>query len=217
MIMKKIALILINLVFIINFGSAQIKAVTEKGDTISVYENGTWEKFISNKAVTYIESNVKATVEVDEFEKTKKITTETWKSFGKNTLNKTIYGSLFRLDDLTVFTILYTGDLGCLSQHSSTMKVKLTNGQIIEFSQISDTKCGDFTSAKFIPLTREQLKIADYKTLLNENLEILKQFDWETIRIHGSEYYTDITPNPSKKMLHPEQFFRQHIISADNN
>lgn len=24
--------------------SAQIKAVTEKGDTISVYDNGTWEK-----------------------------------------------------------------------------------------------------------------------------------------------------------------------------
>ncbi len=195
--------------------SAQIKAVTEKGDTINVYDNGTWEKLNKVKKIADIESTVEATVEVDEFDKSKKIRTESWSKFGKNKLGRTISGSLIRVDDLTVFSISYSGDLGCMSEYSTTMKVKLTNGEIVEFSQISDTDCGDYPTARFIPLKKEQLKDPNLKNLMADNLDLLKQYDWETIRINGSEYYTDIIPNPSRRMEKPEQFFRQHLITAD--
>lgn len=195
--------------------SAQEKAVTMKGDTIIVYENGTWEKINKVKKVVDIETTVEATVEIDEFEKTKKIRTESWSKFGKNKLGRIISGNLIRVDDLTVFSISYSGDLGCMSEYNTTMKVKLTNGEIIEFAQISDTDCGDYPTARFIPIKKEQLKDPNFKSILKDNLELLKQYDWETIRINGSEYYTDIIPNPSRKMEKPEQFFRQHIISAD--
>ena len=195
--------------------SAQIKAVTEKGDTINVYENGTWEKLNKIKKIADIESNVEATVEVDEFDKSKKISTESWSKFGKNELARTISGSLTRVDDLTVFSISYSGDLGCMSKYSTTMKVKLTNGEIVEFSQISDTDCGDYPTARFIPLKKEQLKDPNLKNLMANNLDLLKQYDWETIRINGSKYYTDFIPNPSRRIEKPEQFFRLHLLSAD--
>lgn len=47
-IMKKVLLIITSL-FITYFSSAQIRAVTENGDTINVYENGTWEKKVFKK------------------------------------------------------------------------------------------------------------------------------------------------------------------------
>jgi len=212
--MKKTIIILTILLVLVKM-SAQERAVTMKGDTINVYENGTWEKINKVKKITEIESNVKATVEIDEFSKAKKIRTENWTKFGKNPFGGTINGSLAKVDDFTVFIISYSGNLGCLSEYDSTMKVKLTNGEIIEFSQISDTDCGDNPSARFIPLTREQLKDPDLKDLLKDNLEILRQFDWETIRVQGTEYYTDISPNVSRKMENPEQFFRQHLIAVD--
>ncbi|WP_066757900.1 hypothetical protein [Crocinitomix algicola] len=213
--MKNLLLVSIFLSLTLNAVS-QIQAITENGDTITVFENGTWEKTKYAKEITYINSTVKATVEVDEFEKTKKITTERWSRFGVNNVSETISGYLFRVDDLTVFSITYSGDLGCLSEYSTTMKVKLTNGNVIEFAQISDTECGDNETARFIPLTRDQLKDESFQSILDENIEQLKQFDWETIRINGSEYYTDISPKKSGKVPNPEQFFRQHIIAADN-
>jgi len=212
--MKKIFTVVMILSISIQ-ASAQIKAVTEKGDTINVYENGTWESLNKIKEIADIESTVKATVKVDEFENSKRITTENWSRFGKNTIGNTISGSLIRVDELTVFEISFTGDLGCLSEYSTKMKVKLTNGEIIEFAQLSDTDCGDYPTARFIPLTRDQMNDPDLYDIMADNLNKLKQYDWDTIRLDGTEYYTDITPNSSQKVEKPEQFFRQHIIAAD--
>lgn len=212
--MKKIFTIVIILSISIQ-ASAQIKAVTEKGDTINVYENGTWEKLNKIKEIADIESTVEATVVVDEFENSKRITTESWSKFGKDKARNTISGSLLRVDKLTVFTISYTGDLGCFSEYSTTMKVKLTNGEIIEFAQISDTDCGDYPTARFVPLSKDQMEDPDLYSLLADNLDMLKQYDWETIRLDGTEYYTDIIPNLSQRVEKPEQFFRQHLIAAD--
>ena len=212
--MKKIFTIVIILSISIQ-ASAQIKAVTEKGDTINVFENGTWEKLNKIKEIADIESTVEATVEVDEFENSKKITTENWSKIGKDKAGNTISGNLLRVDKLTVFTISYTGDSGCFSENRTTMKVKLTNGEIIEFVQLSDTECGDYPTVRFIPLTIDQMKDPDLYSILADNLDVLRQYDWETIRINGTEYYTDIRPNPSQRVEKPEQFFRQHLIAAD--
>lgn len=194
---------------------AQGIAVTQKGDTINVYENGTWEKINQVEKIVATKINVEATVEVDEFNNSKKIRTSNWSKFGRNKLGKSISGNLIRVNDLTVFSISYSGDLGCMSEYNTTMKVKLANGEIIEFSQISDTDCGDFPTVRFIPLKKKQLKDPNLKTLMAENLDLLKQYNWVTIRINGSEYYTDITPSVTRKIENPEQYFRQHLIAAD--
>lgn len=195
--------------------SAQIIAVTEKGDTISVYENGTWEKLNKEKKSVEIETTVKATIEVDEFEKSKRIKTENWAQFGKDVAGRTINGSLIRVDDLTAFSISYSGEIGCMSEYTTTLKVKLTNGQIIEFSQVSDTDCGSSPSAIFIPINKELGNEPNFNELMSDNIDMLKQYDWETIRLNGTEYYTDIKPNPNRRIEKPEQFFRQHLIAAD--
>ena len=96
------------------------------------------------------------------------------------------------------------------------MKVKLSNDEIIEFIQASKTDCGSYINATFIPITKADLDNKDYLKLLKANVETLKEFDWVSIRITGTEYYTDILPRKSKKMKKPEQFFRQHFTAIDN-
>ena len=113
-------------------------------------------------------------------------------------------------------TLTLSADLGCMSQQRSTMKVKLSNDEIIEFVQASKTDCGSFIYANFIPITKADLKNKDYLKLMKDNVETLKEFDWVSIRIQGTEYYTDILPRKSKKMEKPEQFFRQHFTAIDN-
>lgn len=217
MIMKK-AITTSLLFFIAYLASAQTIAVTENGDTITIYDNGTWEPLKSKPITKEIRTTVEVVTEVDEFEKTKKTTSEPWTQFGENTNNNRISGRLFRVDDITLFIISYSsGNLGCLSEYDSTMKVKLTNGDIVEFSQLSTTDCGDNPSARFIPIARENLENPKYIELLNENIELLKKYDWVSIRLTGSEKYTDLTPNTSRiGEKNAEQFFRQHIIAADN-
>lgn len=101
-------------------------------------------------------NTVKATIEVDQFDKTKIITTDNWLNLGIDKLDHHISGNLISVDDLTVFAITYDGNLGCMAEHSTTLKVKLTNGKIIEFSQISNTDCGRNASAKFMPLKKNK-------------------------------------------------------------
>lgn len=214
--MKKLLYaITITLISISTF--AQEKAVTESGDTIMIYSDRTWKPLASTHKLVDIETTVKVTVEVDEFDKTKKITTENWAHFGINKKGKTISGSMLIVNDLATFLISFTGDLGCLSRYSSTMKVKLSNGKIIEFAQISDTKCGDQPLATFIPVRQDQTKDPNLKKLIAQNLSLLRQYDWITIRLEGTQFYTDLAPNSTNKVKKPAQFFRQHLIAAAKN
>ena len=173
------------------------------------------KKINNTTKASKILNTVKATIEVDQFDKTKIITTDNWLNFGIDKLDHHISGNLISVDDLTVFAITYDGNLGCMAEHSTTLKVKLTNGKIIEFSQISNTDCGRNASAKFMPFKKKQIKDPNFKNLMIENLTLLEQYDWEVIRIKGSEHQIDIKPNLSSEIEKPEQFFRQHLIAAD--
>jgi len=213
--MKKIVITL--LLFCFYTTHAQITAITEKGDTILVFENGTWSESKTLETVTPIVSNVKVDVEVDEFSGDKKCTTKRWYKFGINNLKYTISGWLFKKTDVIVFYIQYSDELGCFSQARSKMLVKLTNGEVIEFTQITDTECGENEIVGFIPVSKDEMKEGDYKELMKERIKTLKEYDWETIRLHGTEYYTDIKPNTTNSIDNPEQFFRQHIIAIESN
>lgn len=213
--MKKVLLVIISL-FITYVASAQIKAVTENGDTINVYENKTWERINKATKISVIETTVKATVKVDEFKNSKTILTEKWRNFAIDKVGNFISGSLLQTPELLGLSITYSGDLGCLSEYSGKMEVKLANGDIVEFFQISDTDCSSsFQTASFIPTSREDMKKTNFKQIHDDNIELLKQYDWALIRLYGSKYNTTLTPNTTKNILKPEQFFRQHIIAAE--
>lgn len=161
-----------------------------------------------------ITAQVTATVEVDNFDGSKKITTERWTGFGENNLRNTISASMLSLNDGIIgLHLSYRGDLGCFSERRSKLLVKLTNDEIIEFTQITRTDCSNTPSAIFWPLTSDELKLTveEIEDIVKDNLELLKNHDWETIRLHGSRYYTDINPKSSRRISNPEQFFRQHI------
>lgn len=195
----------------------QIEAITEKGDTIYIYENGTWKNKLKIKKTNLEDLNVNAKVVVDEFTNKKSVSTESWTSFGVSSSKARLSGSAsYYNDGIYGVTLTLSADLGCMSQQSSTMKVKLSNDEIIEFVQASKTDCGKYIYATFVPVTKADLENKDYLKLMKDNVEILKEFDWVSIRIQGTEYYTDILPLESKKMEKPEQFFRQHFTAIDN-
>mgnify|MGYP000844137951 FL=1 len=213
--MKKTLFILTLILSLKSFG--QVEAVTEKGDTIYVYDNGTWKNKLKIKKTDLIDINVKTTVKVDEFTNKKTVSSESWTSFGISSSKAKLSGSAsFYNNGIYGVTLTLSADLGCMSQQRSTMKVKLSNDEIIEFVQASKTDCGSFIYANFIPITKADLKNKDYLKLMKDNVETLKEFDWVSIRIQGTEYYTDILPRKSKKMEKPEQFFRQHFTAIDN-
>lgn len=166
-------------------------------------------------------TNVKATVKVDEFTKTKTIQTERWSRFGQNELGNILNANLICISDgVIAISIIFTGDLGCLSENRSRLLVKLANDEIVEFTQITQTDCSKTPTATFIPLSSDQLKTVNNQdeilAIIEENIELLMKFNWVTIRLHGSRFYTDINPNPTRQVSNPEQFFIQHIKAIKN-
>ncbi len=103
-----------------------------------------------------------------------------------------------------------------MSEQNSTMKVKLSNGEIIDFIQVSKTDCKNYVYATFIPISQVDLTNKDYLKLIKDNVKTLKEFDWVSIRIQGTEYYTDILPKKSNRIEKPKQFFRQHFTAIDS-
>ncbi len=146
---------------------------------------------------------------VDEFYETRNVTrfidTEMWYGFGKDKNGYKISGKIFKFDDdiIKFNTSSYNVNLGCID----TMEIKLTNSKIVEFAQLNDTDCNDFESVTFIPLSRGQIYyletvadtsyLTDKQLIIEHNLNLLKQYDWQIIRIRGSEGYTDFKPNYS--------------------
>jgi len=213
--MKKTLFILTLILSFKSFG--QVEAITEKGDTIYVYANGTWKNKLKPTKTDLLDLNVKAIVEVDEFTNKKTVSSESWRNFGTSTTKTKLSGSTsFYSNGIYGVTLTLSANLGCMSQQRSTMKVKLSNDEVIEFVQLSKTDCGSYINAIFIPIAKADFKNKNYLKLMKENVETLKEFDWVSMRIQGTEYYTDILPRKSKKMKKPEQFFRQHFTAIDN-
>ncbi|MDG4951304.1 hypothetical protein NLM59_10230 [Weeksellaceae bacterium KMM 9724] len=213
--MKNYTLIILLIIFSSNAYS-QIKAISENGDEVILFENGTWEKTNTTKSIKTINTTVEAKAEIDKFTKSKKIITEQWIYFGKDNSNYRLSGNLYRIDNLTFFNFSYTGDIGCFSEFSSKLEVLLSNGEVIAFSQVGNTECGKNSRVSFLPISKEQQNDKNFQYIHDENLKLLKQHNWETIRLTGSEFYTDIIPNKRRNLEKPEQFFREHITAADS-
>lgn len=163
-------------------------------------------------------TTVNATLKVDKFDNSKSASSDVWVSFGKDASGRIINGNMTRLDNgLIIVNIFYTGDLGCMSQYSSKMKVKLVNGDIIEFLQASSTDCGS-SGTSFIPLNTDEVALPNYGGDLSEQkMATMLTSPWEIIRIEGTEHTADLTPNRTREVQYPEQFFSQHLLAVNNS
>ncbi len=210
---------MIILSFLMWFDShGQKLAVTESGDTIKIFKNRTWKPIKLRRDSRKLLGKVKTKVKVDQFDNSKTITTDSWLEFAADKGNYTVNASMGKFEDYTYLKLAYSGDLGCLSQHSSMLKVKLSSGDIVEWLQISNTICGQTAYANFVPVTQQDMKKQkeDFDEIISHNLGLLEAYDWETIRIIGSDHYTDVFPSTTKKLNNPEQFFRQHLAAIAN-
>jgi len=163
-------------------------------------------------------NNVTVNVKIDAFKNVKTITTASWGNFGVSTKGKEnlLKGFLVKQNGIVNFIMFYEGDIGCLEQFT-TIKVKLSNGEVIVFSKLNATDCENKYYSDFAPINvkEEEGSVAEMDKIMLDNLRKLEKFDWVVIRLNGSEYYVDIVPNKSKSIPNPEQFFRQHIIAAN--
>lgn len=195
---------------------AQETLVRSNGDSIVVFDDGTWKPYLVQVELeknTSLVGDVVAERLEDAMTGDVRISTPTWWVFGKSEIGGNLTGNMMYFSDLLVWKVVINTDLGCLSEYSSKILVKLEDDSIIEFSQISDTDCSDSPNARFIPVTRDELKgddLALVKNLNAERMEALLSQKWKMIRVHGTEYYSDYFPH-SKRNAEPDQFFMQHI------
>ena len=144
----------------------------------------------------------------------KTIVTKSWDKIGNSNLKRKLTASMkYYNEGIYGLSVFFPVDLGCMSSHSSKLQVKLVNGDVVEFSYVSKTDCGDYVTGTFVPLTDEEIRMPNAKETLKSNIDKLATYDWESIRITGSEYYSTIKPNKTKKITNPEQFFRNHILA----
>ena len=199
--MKKVLLIfqfiLVGLVY-----AQDIEVKTQAGKIVILHDNGTWEfKNIEKINTKNIEVNCNYNKnEVDAFSGDENLWTKEIK-FGKTKLGNIVKVQLRANNKKNVKLIALVltgfGDVGCLSQHTSTAKLKLSDGEFIELTHRGKIDCGD------------NLQFTTFIYSNNDALEsfLLSEEDWlklntmkiEMIRIQGTEYYTDVLIDDDKQ------------------
>jgi len=214
--MNKALIILFIFCVFANESTGQVQAITELGDTILVFDNGTWKSVNGEIGLLIpVIGDVESTTKFNSKKNIITTTTEEWRYFGSDKKNVAISGSLKKVDDIYQISILYQGDLGCLLRDKSVLSIKLSNGQIIECIQISKSDCASIQKATFIPVSLTQLNKQGFHLMMNENIELLAAYNWEMMRIQGADRYADVYPSQTKKVQEPEQFFRQHLSALN--
>lgn len=152
----------------------------------------------------------------DEFTNESIILTDSWNRFGKSKISNYLTGNIRSNKGFTIFVFQFNADLGCLIKESSTIKIKLENDNFIDMIYFSETECNDRISGIFIPLKKEELTNPDFRDIVIDNLNKLKESPWKMIRIEGSRFYVDIYPNTTNNLDKPQNFFIDHITALDN-
>lgn len=137
--------------------------------------------------------------------------TKMWSNFS----DKSIIGLAKRIDDSFGFQFFVSG-IGCFSEISSKIEVKLANREVVELAQISKNNCESVAGAAFIPLSRDDLDNPDKDELIIENLNKLISHNWIEMRIYGSRGQLDIEPKERKK-YNGALFFREHLQALGYN
>jgi len=203
------------LFFFYDYGISQEKAVLTNGDSINVYSDGTWEYANERDGVDNWKplNNITASIEkeeIDPYDKTKLTTTKSWISIGKSSTGALVFGSAISLNNTIGFHIGIIEDLGCLSNESSKILVKLANGEIVELTQVSQKNCTPTQSATFLPIPKHEIEGPKHEALMKANLDKLIRNNWVSLRIYGTEHQADITPSETEK-YNGALFFREHL------
>jgi len=194
----------------------QTRAITDDGDTIIVYQNGTW-KSVKKKPTPAFPAigTVVTSTAIDQTTNSKTVSTEEWRYLAVDSKKMSISASMYKTNDVYIISLVYSGDLGCLTKDESSLKIKLSNGYIIECVQISKNNCGRIQRGDYVLVSAEQSKLPDYMTIMQNNKQLLATHDWEMMRLQGSKHYTDLYPNSYKSLRFPQQFFRQHLSALE--
>ena len=197
----------------------QISAtIDEDGRSVILNSDGTWEYKQINSLPEISDSPVdiyvRADLVIDPLDGSKKAESEIWTGFGKGGTGQ-LSAQAWATESVIGIRITYTDGIGCLSKYSSSMKVKLSNDEVIDMSMLSDTDCGDYPTGIFIPISKDELSSPNWEEIITNNTKSLRDNKWVLIRLTGSEYYSDITPFKTKKIVNPEQFFTQHITAVE--
>jgi hypothetical protein len=111
------------------------------------------------------------------------------KNIGYNDISENLTFELRKVNSSRYIFGKYTGDLGCISYDSYIM-IKLQNGDIIKMIHIGNVDCGSNSPMYF------KINDSDYEKLLNSPMA--------SIRISGTEFYTDI-----KTITFPNYFINE--------
>jgi len=165
-------------------------------------------------------AQVKTTTETDDFSGKQSITTDMWTGFGVTGVGKQVSASMSHtVGGFTSIMVLVTADLGCFSELRSKIEVKLSNGEILEFVQMSKTTCKSTNALLFLLASKEDVDSGSMQVVeqaIESNIEKLLNNDWEVIRLTGTRRYTDIKPKQSRRVDAPQEFFKQHLQAILN-
>jgi hypothetical protein len=163
-------------------------------------------------------NKITTSVHIDEFSNDTTITTSKTKDFGYDDFRHFISGYVSYSNNKTWIHITYKGDLGCLSEYRSSLTIKLSSGDIVECAQVSNTDCNSSSiqKATFILASRAEIDADEWMDAIRINRELLRMYDWELVRLQGTEYYSDLKPHKYRRLENPEHFFKAHLLKIDN-
>tara|TARA_B100000315_G_scaffold8824_1_gene8693 strand:+ start:74 stop:706 length:633 start_codon:yes stop_codon:yes gene_type:complete len=199
--MKK--LIIIILFTFVGFAYSQdVEVKTGSGKIVILHDNGTWEYKIIEKINT---ENLDINCdyyknEIDDFTGDEKLWTKSIK-FGKTKLGSNVKfqfrATKSKGNNIIAISFTGFGDIGCVSQMSSTAKLKFSDGEFIELTHFGNTDCGDYL--EFMSILHSSDDALGELIIDEEDWEKFNTLKIEMIRIQGSEYYTDVIIDDDKQ------------------
>ena len=193
--------------------SNDIELKTSDGKIVILHDNGTWEyKIVEKLDISNIDVDCKYKKnEIDDFSGDKKLWTKAIK-FGQTKLgHKTTFqlrANKSKDGNMIALAFDKFGDLGCMSQMRSNVKLKFSDGEMMELTHHSSTECRD--GAEFMSIIYGDSEAMQELAMSEEDYEKLKTMKIEMIRIQGTEYYTDVTIDEDK-----QDYFIKYITCVE--
>jgi len=169
-------------------------------------------------SINVLSQEVKVTLSTDAISGDKSLFTEYWLNFGVDKSRGFLSGNISYMESeyggFYYLSLMFTGKIGCSLKYGKLL-IKLKNGELIEMINTSDIDCGMFKGIYFgsgeLGQDVYNMPIEEVVKLQESIFNSLLEDEWELIRLWGSDYYTDIYPNETRKIKNPSAFFQKHI------
>lgn len=190
-------------------------AITDKGDSVILFQDGTWTSIQTNRT-TLVDSGVEIrNAKIDPFTGQKSAVTKTWMGIGKFDQGN-LFGNVSVVDSIYAFNLGFTNFIGCLEKFKSTLQIKLSDGRIVELIQVSPSNCSSFPTATFIPIKKDENQSDEIKNYQYDQLNWLSNTEWVLIKMNSDTQEVLISPNKNEK-IPGQTFFIKHLEALDYN